>query len=141
VTEAIRTEDISVASSKVASAPAVRTALLARQRAFRLPPGLVADGRDMGTVVFPEARLKVFLTASPEARAGRRHKQLMEKGIDATLSALLLDIRARDARDSQRAVAPLAQAPDARLLDTTALSVDQAVAAVLAWYREGREET
>ena len=140
VTEAIRTEDISVASSKVASAPAVRTALLARQRAFCRPPGLVADGRDMGTVVFPEARLKVFLTASPEARARRRYKQLMEKGIDATLSALLLDIRSRDARDSQRAVAPLAQASDARLLDTTGLSVDQAVAMVLAWYREGRAE-
>jgi 3-phosphoshikimate 1-carboxyvinyltransferase len=141
VTEAIRTEDISVASSKVASAAAVRTALLARQRAFCRPPGLVADGRDMGTVVFPKARLKVFLTASPEARAGRRYKQLMEKGIDATLSALLSDIRARDARDSQRAVAPLVQARDARLLDTTGLSVDQAVATVLAWYREGRAQT
>jgi 3-phosphoshikimate 1-carboxyvinyltransferase len=140
VTQAIRGEDISAASSRVASQAAVRTALLARQRGFRRPPGLVADGRDMGTVVFPQARLKVFLTATAEARANRRYKQLMEKGIDATLSDLLLDIRARDARDSQRAVAPLAQAPDARLLDTTGMSVDQAVATVLAWYREGREE-
>jgi 3-phosphoshikimate 1-carboxyvinyltransferase len=135
-TDAIRTEEISAAASKVAAVPAVRAALLERQRAFRRAPGLVADGRDMGTVVFTQAELKVFLTASPEARAARRHKQLIEKGIDATLAGLLLDIRERDARDSQRSVAPLAQAPDARLLDTTELSVDQAVAVVLRWFRE-----
>jgi 3-phosphoshikimate 1-carboxyvinyltransferase len=135
-TDAIRTEEISAAASKVAAVPAVRSALLERQREFRRAPGLVADGRDMGTVVFAQAELKVFLTASSEARAARRHKQLMEKGIDATLAGLLLDIRERDARDSQRSVAPLAQAPDARLLDTTELSVDQAVAMVLRWFRE-----
>jgi 3-phosphoshikimate 1-carboxyvinyltransferase len=135
-TDAIRTEEISAAASRVAAVPAVRTALLERQREFRRAPGLVADGRDMGTVVFAQAELKVFLTASPQARAARRHKQLMEKGIDATLKGLLLDIRERDARDSQRSVAPLAQAPDARLLDTTELSVDQAVSMVLRWFRE-----
>jgi 3-phosphoshikimate 1-carboxyvinyltransferase len=135
-TDAIRTEAISAAASKVAAVPAVRAALLERQREFRRAPGLVADGRDMGTVVFPQAALKVFLTASADARAARRYKQLMEKGIDATLAGLLLDIRERDARDSQRTVAPLAQAPDARLLDTTELSVGQAVSAVLRWFRE-----
>jgi cytidylate kinase len=95
----------------------------------------------MGTVVFPQADLKVFLTASAEERASRRHKQLMEKGIDATLPNLLLDIRERDARDSHRAVSPLTQAADARLLDTTGMSVDQAVAQIIAWYREGRDKT
>jgi 3-phosphoshikimate 1-carboxyvinyltransferase len=136
VTEVIRREDVSAAASRVAALPAVRTALLDRQRAFRRPPGLVADGRDMASVVFPDATLKVFLTASPEARASRRHKQLMEKGISATLPDLLQDINQRDARDSARGVAPLARCEDARLLDTTGLSIEQAVQQVLQWYRE-----
>jgi len=109
-------------------------ALLARQRAFREPPGLVADGRDMGTVVFPDAALKVFLTASAEERARRRHKQLIEKGISITIDSLLRDIRERDARDATRAVAPLAAAPDAVLLDTTDLSIAAATDAVLGHY-------
>jgi 3-phosphoshikimate 1-carboxyvinyltransferase len=136
VTEAIRREEVSAAASKVAALPTVRTALLDRQRAFRRPPGLVADGRDMASVVFPDATLKVFLTASPEERASRRHKQLMEKGISATLPDLLQDINQRDARDSARGVAPLARCEDARLLDTTGLSIEQAVQQVLQWYRE-----
>jgi cytidylate kinase len=113
----------------------VREALLGRQRAFRMPPGLVADGRDMGSVVFPDAVLKVFLTASPEERAARRHKQLMDKGMRANMAALLEDIQARDKRDSERAVAPLKRCADAILLDTTRLSVSQAVAEVLAQYK------
>jgi 3-phosphoshikimate 1-carboxyvinyltransferase len=136
VTDALRAEEVSALASRVAAVPAVREALLARQRAFRRPPGLVADGRDMGSVVFPDASLKVFLTASPEERAKRRHKQLMEKGIDATLASLLQDISQRDARDASRSVAPLVRCADARLLDTTALTVDQAVAQVLRWYGE-----
>jgi 3-phosphoshikimate 1-carboxyvinyltransferase len=135
-TDAIRREDVSAASSKVAALPSVRAALLERQRAFRRSPGLVADGRDMGSVVFPDAVLKVFLTASPEERAERRHKQLMEKGIDATLLDLLQDINQRDARDSGRGTAPLVRCEDARLLDTTGLSVEQAVQQVLRWYAE-----
>jgi 3-phosphoshikimate 1-carboxyvinyltransferase len=136
VTAALRTEEVSAAASRVAGVRAVREALLERQRAFRRPPGLVADGRDMGSVVFPGARLKVLLTASAEERARRRHKQLMEKGIDATLSTLLLDINARDARDANRQVAPLVQCEDARVLDTTGLSIDQAARRVLDWYEE-----
>jgi cytidylate kinase len=120
----------------VAALPSVRAALLERQRAFRRSPGLVADGRDMGSVVFPDAVLKVFLTASPEERAERRYKQLMEKGIDATLLDLLQDINQRDARDSGRGTAPLVRCEDARLLDTTGLSVEQAVQQVLRWYAE-----
>jgi cytidylate kinase len=120
----------------VAALPSVRAALLERQRAFRRSPGLVADGRDMGSVVFPDAVLKVFLTASPEERAKRRYKQLMEKGIDATLLDLLQDINQRDARDSGRGTAPLVRCEDARLLDTTGLSVEQAVQQVLRWYAE-----
>jgi cytidylate kinase len=138
-TEAIRTEACSVASSRVAAVPGVRAALLDRQRAFRQPPGLVADGRDMGSVVFPDARLKVFLTASPETRAGRRYKQLKDKGIAANIATLLLDLAERDARDAARAVAPLEAAPDARILYTTGLTPDEAADAVLAWYRESRE--
>ena len=107
------------AASKVAALPKVRAALLAKQHAFRRAPGLVADGRDMGSVVFPDAALKIFLTASAEARAERRYKQLMEKGIDANIAALLLDIRVRDERDTQRSASPLQQAPGASLLDTT----------------------
>jgi cytidylate kinase len=135
-TEAIRTEACSVASSRVAAVPGVRAALLDRQRAFREPPGLVADGRDMGSVVFPDARLKVFLTASPETRAERRYKQLKDKGIAANIATLLLDLAERDARDAARAVAPLKPAPDARMLDTTGLAPDEAADTVLAWYRE-----
>jgi cytidylate kinase len=135
-TEAIRTEACSVASSRVAAVPGVRAALLDRQRAFREPPGLVADGRDMGSVVFPDARLKVFLTASPETRAERRYKQLKDKGIAANIATLLLDLAERDARDAARAVAPLKPAPDARILDTTGLTPDEAADTVLAWYRE-----
>ena len=135
VSDAIRTEQVSVAASFVAALPAVRAALLERQRAFRKPPGLVAEGRDMGSVVFPEAELKVFLTASPEARAERRYKQLKEKGIAATLAALLQDLRDRDARDATRSAAPLKQSPGARSLDTTSMSAAQAAALIAGWYR------
>ena len=136
VTEDIRTEDCSVAASRVAAVQGVRAALLGRQRAFRQPPGLVADGRDMGSVVFPDASLKVFLTATPEVRAERRYKQLNDKGIPANIQTLLLDLRERDARDAARAVAPLKAAPDARLLDTTGMTAEQAAQAVLGWFRE-----
>jgi cytidylate kinase len=131
VTDRIRREDMSAAASRVAVHRAVRTALLERQRAFRRAPGLVADGRDMGTVVFPDATLKVFLTASQEERAGRRYKQLIEKGISSTIESLLRDIRERDARDTGRAVAPLAPAADAVILDTTAMTIDAAIRFVL----------
>ncbi len=133
VGEAIRSEDISFGASQVAALPAVREALLFRQRAFRRAPGLVGDGRDMASVVFPDSRTKVFLTASVEVRAERRYKQLIEKGIAASIQPLLLDLRARDERDSQRSVAPLQQSADAELLDTTDLSIAAAVAQVLAW--------
>lgn len=136
VTEAIRAESIGVASSRVAALPAVRSALLERQRRFRMPPGLVADGRDMGSVVFTDADLKIFLTAGVEIRAGRRHKQLMDKGIAASIHDLSRDLRERDARDAARPVAPLKQMDDARLLDTSDLSIDEAVERVLAWCRE-----
>ena len=134
VTERIRGEDVSAMASQVAVHGAVRTALLGRQRAFRRRPGLVADGRDMGTVVFPDARLKVFLTASPEERAGRRYKQLIEKGISSTIDGLLRDIRERDARDAERVVAPLAPAADAVILDTTGVTIAAAVRFVLDRY-------
>lgn len=130
VTAAIRTEAGGAAASVVAALPAVREALLARQRAFRQAPGLVADGRDMGTVVFPDAAFKLFLTASAEARADRRYKQLKGKGIDVNLAALLEDIRRRDQRDEQRAVAPLQPAPDAEILDTTNLGIPEVEARV-----------
>jgi len=135
VTEAIRSETVSAAASQVAVHPDVRTALYSRQRAFRRPPGLVADGRDMGTVVFPEALVKVFVTASVEERARRRYKQLIAKGISVTMDGLLRDIRERDARDSARATAPLKPAADAVILDTTDLSIDAAIGAVLDLYR------
>ncbi|WP_435628329.1 bifunctional 3-phosphoshikimate 1-carboxyvinyltransferase/cytidylate kinase [Candidatus Ferrigenium straubiae] len=135
VGDELRSEEAGAAASKVAALPLVRAALLERQRAFRRAPGLVADGRDMGSVVFPDAALKVFLTASAEARAERRYKQLKEKGMSANIAALLQDIRARDERDSQRSASPLQQAPDASLLDTTALNIEQAVAEVLARYQ------
>jgi len=143
VTDRIRGEDVSAAASQVAVHAAVRTALLERQRAFRRGPGLVADGRDMGTVVFPDARLKVFLTASPEERAGRRYKQLIEKGISGSIDSLLRDIRERDARDAERAIAPLAPAADGVILDTTGMTIAAAVRFVLDRYRatgSGRPE-
>jgi cytidylate kinase len=135
VGDELRTEQNGNAASKVASLPAVRTALLGKQKDFRQAPGLVADGRDMASVVFPDAELKIFLTASAEARAERRYKQLMEKGMGVSITALLQEIRQRDERDSQRSVAPLQQAPGANLLDTTALNIEQAVQAVLVQYR------
>jgi cytidylate kinase len=135
VAAAIRDEGVSAAASRVAVHPRVRRALLARQRAFRRLPGLVADGRDMGTVVFPDARLKVFLTASPEERARRRYKQLIEKGISGNIESLLLDIRERDERDTARAAAPLAPAADAVVLDTTGMSIRDAVGFVVGRYR------
>lgn len=131
VSAEVRTENCGIGASKVAALPAVRTALLARQHAFRQMPGLVADGRDMGSVVFPDAVLKVFLTATAEERAQRRYKQLMEKGISANLINLLDDLRERDARDSARAVAPLKQEKDAVLLDTTQMGIHDAVNFVL----------
>ena len=137
VSEAIRQEDISSGASKIAALPLVREALLARQREFRQAPGLVADGRDMGSVVFPDAQTKIFLTASVEIRAQRRYKQLIEKGIAANIQPLLLDLRARDERDSQRSVAPLQQSEGAILLDTTDLTIEQAVNQVLVWSKEG----
>jgi cytidylate kinase len=134
VTESIRSEAVSAAASKVAALPNVRRALLDRQRAFRKPPGLVADGRDMGSVVFPDAVLKVFLTATPEERARRRHKQLMEKGMSANITSLLQDIHERDTRDRARAVAPLQKGADAIEIDTTAMTVAQVAATILALY-------
>jgi cytidylate kinase len=135
ITAAIRSEAVSKAASQCAVFPAVRQALLERQRAFRRPPGLVADGRDMGTVVFPDARLKVYLTASVEERAARRHKQLIEKGIPATIDGLSRDLKERDARDSGRADAPLAIAPDALVIDTTGMSIGEAITAVVKAYK------
>ena len=136
VTDAIRTEEISAAASRIAAFPKVRNALLERQRGFRKPPGLVADGRDMGTVVFPDAVLKIYLTASPEERAARRYKQLMGKGLGATMAALLQDIRERDQRDSARAAAPLKKGVDAVLVDTTNMTAVDAIAQVLALYKQ-----
>lgn len=136
VTDKIRSEPCGVRASEVASLPSVRQALLTRQRAFRRPPGLVADGRDMGTVVFPDAALKVFLTASPQVRAKRRYKQLIEKGIAANLGALSRDLAERDARDASRAVAPLVPAPDSQVLDSSALSVEAVVDQILRRWRE-----
>jgi cytidylate kinase len=131
VTQAIRTETAGQGASRVAAWPAVRTALLQRQRDFVRPPGLVADGRDMGTVVFPGAHLKIYLTASAEERALRRYKQLKDKGSGVSLSALSREITERDARDSTRAVAPLIPAPDAELIDSTGLSIEEVVGRVL----------
>jgi cytidylate kinase len=136
VTDAIRAEGIGTLASRIAEMRPVRQALLDRQRAFRQLPGLVADGRDMGTVVFPEAALKIFLTATPEERAQRRHKQLMGKGMSANMAALLKDIRERDARDSGRAAAPLKKAADAILIDTTGITAAEAIAQVLALYKQ-----
>lgn len=135
VNDAIRSEACSAGASIVAALPAVRAALLDRQRAYRKLPGLVADGRDMATVVFPDARLKVFLVATAQARAERRYKQLIEKGMSANISSLLQDLQERDARDAARSVSPLQKCVDAELLDTTQLSVEQAVQVVLDWYQ------
>ena len=136
VTRAIRTEGAGNDASKVAAYPAVRAALLDRQRRFAVPPGLVADGRDMGTVVFPGAPLKIFLTASLEERVQRRHKQLKEKGVAATLAALSLELAERDRRDIARSASPLVASADATLLDTTGMSVDAVVERVLGVARE-----
>jgi cytidylate kinase len=138
ITEAIRAEDAGRAASAVAALPAVRAALLQRQRDFARAPGLVADGRDMGTVVFPAADLKVFLTASAEERARRRYKQLKEKGIDVSLRGLSKGITERDERDSSRSVAPLKPAEDARVLDSTDLSPMEVVRQILDWLRAER---
>jgi len=131
VTRAIRTEGAGNDASKVAALAPVRAALLERQRRFAVPPGLVADGRDMGTVVFPGARVKIFLTASPAERALRRYKQLKEKGVTANLAALSLEIAERDERDSTRSASPLVASADATMLDTTGMSVDDVVERVL----------
>lgn len=140
VSREIRAEAVGNMASRVAVHPEVRQALLDRQRAFRKAPGLVADGRDLGTVIFPDAPLKVYLTASVEARAQRRYKQLIEKGFPANLAALSADLRARDERDTQRADAPLKPAEDAHLLDTSDCTVDAAVAQVLAWWQACRSQ-
>ncbi|VWX55657.1 3-phosphoshikimate 1-carboxyvinyltransferase / Cytidylate kinase [Burkholderiales bacterium 8X] len=138
VTEPIRTEAAGMDASRVSALPAVRAALLSLQKGFRSLPGLVADGRDMGTVVFPNASLKVYLTASAAHRAERRYKQLISKGISTTLAGLRADLEARDARDSSRSVAPLKPAPDARLLDNSSLSIEQSVEQVLEWWRQAQ---
>lgn len=134
VTDAIREETVGNMASRAGTLPAVRQALFSLQTRFRQPPGLVADGRDMGTVIFPDAPLKIFLTASVEARAQRRYKQLIEKGFPARITDLRRDLHERDLRDTQRSVAPLLPAADARLLDTTDLSVEETVAQVLDWF-------
>ncbi|HBI71130.1 MAG TPA: (d)CMP kinase [Massilia sp.] len=130
---AIRAEEVGNSASKIAALPAVRQALYGLQLGFRKAPGLVADGRDMGTVIFPNARLKVFLTASVEARAERRYKQLIGKGISANMEGLLADLQARDERDTHRSVAPLVPAEGAYILDTSDMTVDEAVEQVLHW--------
>jgi cytidylate kinase len=131
VSRDIRTERAGDGASKVAALPAVRAALVERQQAFARSPGLVADGRDMGTVIFPNARLKIFLTASAEERARRRYKQLKDKGVDANLAALSLEIAERDRRDASRPIAPLRPAEDALIIDSTSMSIDAVVARVL----------
>jgi cytidylate kinase len=136
VTEQVRTEAVGDAASRVAAVPEVRRALLHKQHQLRRPPGLVADGRDMGTVVFPDAVLKVFLTATPEVRAERRYKQLKEKGFDVNLPRLLADIRERDARDSGRAASPLKPAAEAHQLDTSGLSISEVVDRIERLLRE-----
>jgi cytidylate kinase len=136
VTNRLRTEETGAGASTVAQIPAIREALFERQRAFCKPPGLVADGRDMGTQVFPDATLKVYLTASAEERAKRRHKQLKDKGLDVSLAALSRDIENRDRRDSERTIAPLRPAEDARLLDSTGQSIEAVTQQVLDWFAE-----
>jgi CMP/dCMP kinase len=136
VSDDIRAEHVGNRASAIAVHPGLRQALIARQRAFRVPPGLVADGRDMGTVIFPDATLKVFLTASVAARAERRYKQLIGKGFSAKIDDLSRDLQKRDERDSQRATAPLKPADDAMTLDTSGLNVGQTVETVVGWFRE-----
>ena len=136
VTALIRTEECGARASRVAAYPSVRTTLIGLQRSFARPPGLVADGRDMGSTVFPTAGLKVFLTAGAKERARRRHKQLKQKGINVSLPTLSDDIAARDRRDATRTVAPLKPCPDARVLDSTTLGVEQVVARILHWAGE-----
>jgi cytidylate kinase len=136
ITDLISTEKAGVAASIVATDPAVREALIDRQRGFARPPGLVADGRDMGSVVFTRAGLKIFLTASVEERARRRYKQLKDKGMDVSLPALSKDMEERDRRDSQRAVAPLRACEDARVLDSTQLDISEVVDLVISWASE-----
>ncbi len=136
VSELIRQEEVGNLASRLAPNPALRAALLERQRAFRRPPGLVADGRDMGTIVFQDADLKIFLVADVRARAQRRCKQLIEKGISANLEDLLVDMRKRDARDIERAVAPLLPAQDAHVVDSSTLTIEQTVQSILdLWSR------
>jgi cytidylate kinase len=136
VGDAVRTEEAGRAASRIAALPALRAALLQLQRSFCKAPGLVCDGRDMGSVVFPDADLKVFLTATAGVRADRRYKQLIEKGFSANLAALLQDLQERDARDAARPVAPLRQEADAMLLETSNMGIEDAVNAVLAAYRQ-----
>lgn len=133
VTHSIRNEEVGSMASKVASLPRIREALLRRQRAFNMEPGLVADGRDMGTVVFPDANAKIFLTASAEERASRRYNELREKGHDVSITALLADIQARDERDTNRSVAPLVPAADALVVDSTQLSIEEVLQKVTHW--------
>jgi CMP/dCMP kinase len=145
VSDAIRQEKISRLASQVAVLPEVRQALLDKQHALRRPPGLVADGRDMGTVVFPEATLKIFITATPETRAERRHKQLKDKGLDVNLARLAEEIRARDARDAERGASPLKPADDAQVMDTSCLTVAQVVDRIIDLLRvrqagQGRQD-
>ncbi len=140
VTSAIRAEEVGLAASRVAALGAVRSALLDVQREARRAPGLVADGRDMAYIVFPDAALKVFLTATPSSRAQRRYKQLIDKGISANLRDLTRDLAQRDKRDRERAVAPCLPAPDAHILDSSGLTIDETVAVVLAWWERAREK-
>lgn len=138
VSNAIRAEEVGNAASRIAALPALRQALFGLQLRFRATPGLVADGRDMGTVLFPHAALKVFLTASVDARAQRRHKQLIDKGISANIEDLRKDLSERDARDANRTIAPLKPAEGAYLLDTSEITADEAVQRVLGWYATAR---
>jgi len=133
VTDAIRLEQVGVTASKIAAIPELREALLGRQKAFVRAPGLVADGRDMGSVVFPQAELKIFLTASAEERAKRRYKQLKDKGIDANLPQLVIELQERDKRDSTRGVSPLVAADDAVTIDTTDMSIEEVFSEVMRW--------
>lgn len=136
----LRSETAGAAASAVAALPKVRCALIERQRAFRCPPGLVADGRDMGTTIFPDARLKIYLDASPEERARRRHKQLKDKGMDVSLGRLLEEIRERDRRDSERLVSPMRPADDAVTVDTTGMDVVGVVSRIVDAWRTARQD-
>jgi 3-phosphoshikimate 1-carboxyvinyltransferase len=138
VTELLRRESVGALASKISALPSVRQALHGLQLSFRRVPGLVADGRDMGTVVFPDAQLKVFLTASAAKRAERRHKQLISKGFSVSIADLRADLEARDARDMNRCVAPLKAAEDAQLLDNSDLSIEASVEVALGWWQQRR---